>query len=96
MKSKKKNSALEIQKDLQKLPVDIHVDPSTTGVIIARAKQIMLDAVYTSSDMISFGYFIHNNYYKDGSEQLISYYPKKYPNGTIPDIFTYWCMSNGI
>lgn len=55
----------------------------------------MLPAVFSSTDMVSFGYFIRDNYYGVGSPKLMSYKPEKYPHGSMPEIFHYWCLENG-
>jgi len=55
----------------------------------------MTDKIFSSLDVIAFGEFVRDNYYGIGAPKLISYDKTKYPNGTIEDIFIFWCCENG-
>lgn len=50
---------------------------------------------FSSDDMISFGNFIRDNFYVNGSPMLLTLNPSKYPNANIDEIFIYWCIENG-
>ena len=67
----------------------------TSKISEPMAEKPLLPAVFSSTDMVSFGYFIRDNYYGVGAPKLMSYHPEKYPNGSIPEIFHYWCLENG-
>lgn len=49
--------------------------------------------MYSSEDTISFGNFIRDNYYVDGSPKMVSYHPQKYPSASVEDIFKIWQTS---
>ncbi len=55
----------------------------------------VLPAVFSATEMLSFGYFLRDNFYVDGSPKLKSYNTNKYPHSLMPEIFNYWCLENG-
>lgn len=56
---------------------------------------VLLPAVFSSDEMVSFGNFIRDNYYGVGAPKLQSYNSVKYPHATIDEIFVIWCCVNG-
>lgn len=63
--------------------------------VIGRQFEGVVSSRFSSQDMVAFGNFIRDNYYGVGAPKLISYFPSKYPHGTIEDIFVIWCFENG-